>query len=195
MESWLEGLAPQMRQVIMLFLLLYPLGVFVAYCFFLRCITSLFKSINPVNRAMRPAWVWLLLLGFVPYFGRLLGLFLPVPFLLKGQVAYLFYGFAVILQLFTTGRLAVSISAEYRARGLPVAFAPTFKRGIAYGIANLLQLLLLFLYRDTALSFPAWCLVMLTWVVYWIGVARYKSAIGKFPAGAGQDSIFFAHNA
>ncbi|PSK90627.1 hypothetical protein B0I18_10737 [Taibaiella chishuiensis] len=191
----MDSLAPETRRVIDLIILLHTAGVLVAYCFYLKSVTGLLQFISPVNRTIRPAMVWLLLLGFVPYFTNLFGTFMYVPFILRSKITYLFFCFAIILQFFIVGRVAIAISAEYRSRRLPTRFAPTFKRGILYCLANLVQLLMLLLHQGRELTIAAWCLVMVTWIVYWVGVARYKKAISHLPVGSDPDSIFFAGNA
>lgn len=191
----MDSLGPAMRQVFALIILLHTAGAFVAYCFYLRSVTGLLQFISPANRRLRPALVWLLLLGFVPYFTNLFGSFLGVPVILSDPVSHLFFCFAIFLQFFIASRVATAISAEYRSRRLPTRFAPTLKWGILYCLANLLQSLMLLLELDITLTNTAWCLVMATWIIYWVRVARYKKALRSLPVSADPDSIFFAGNA
>lgn len=194
MANWLESQTPEIRRIIALLAIVYVLGVMVVYCFYIKSVLSLLKAIKPANRMMRPALVCLLLLGFVDSFTEFYSLLYPMSTALKYLFTYAFIGFVIAWQFYTAGRVATSISAEYRSRGIPMAFAPTYKWAVLYCIALLAQTLVTLLSLGKELLYLTWFLVMLTWIIYWVNIVRYKKAIRNLPAVTDQDSIFFTHN-
>jgi hypothetical protein len=118
-------------------------ALLIPFIFYLVTLQSTLRIVSPENRKMPPSNVWLLL---IPVFG-------------------LIWHFIVV------ARMADSISAEAKTKGIPLNEPkPAYGFGLAMCILNcILFLPILHFYTGVA--------ALVCWILYWVKIAEYKNRL------------------
>lgn len=118
-------------------------ALLIPFIFYLVTLQSTLRIVSPENRKMPPSNVWLLL---IPVFG-------------------LIWHFIVV------SRMADSISAEAKAKGIPVSEP---KPAYGFGLVMCILKCMLFL---PILHFYAGVAALVCWIIYWVKIAEYKNRL------------------
>ena len=145
--------------LLIVFAVLFVLGILACYIFFLLEQQNILKAIQPENRAMRPGEVWLQLI--------------PI--------------FNFVWQFIVVIRISDSIQREYASWendsiiGLPDAeiahilnTRPTYEIGLAYCILSCCQLIPIPILREI-IGIAA----IICWIIYWVKLVEFRRSIQR----------------
>lgn len=170
-------------------------SLYLLHCLYLRNLSGLLKAVRPVNRAMPPGQVWLLLLW---------GVNLVIDFLRSGElkrletdalrvtynvVYWMIYLFLLVWQYRVIVAIAASIEMEYKNRSLPTGHRPTYRWGFGMVLTNLLSTVAFFPEQPILNSIGEISSLgyVVFWIIYWVNTHRYRKKILAMPGHAGQE--------
>ena len=126
--------------IVYMLMFVISIGVLIMYIFYLITLSQCLKQCAPHNQRMTPGEVWMVL---IPFFG-------------------------IVWQFIMVGRIADSLAAEYRMRGMePEEPRPGYQTGITAYILMLIPLV-----NIVGLIF---------WVMYWKRMSEYKKQLERTP--------------
>lgn len=160
--------------------------------FFLKNLNDLMRAIQPANRKMPAAQVWLLMIGLVNFLiAVLIAIFADTVFMwLLIILSYLISIFIIIWGFRIVYKVADSIEAEYDSRKIPIEYRPTFQTGMFMAVSNAFTLL-----RDVPyiglLGKIASLAYFVGWISYWVRTHKYKKEIQALPKYQDEESLIF----
>lgn len=144
-------------ELLWIIIVVFALGALTAYIFYLLTLQNTLKLIAPQNRKMRPGEVWLMLIPLFNY----------------------------VWQFMMSDRIASSLEAELRSRGLPVTPRPTYNLGLTMSI------LLCCNFIPVVKSFAGIAYLVLL-IIYWIKINEYRRLFLSTPTSTGDaESLIF----
>lgn len=144
--------------IVMVVFLVVLVIVLIPYIFYLLTLSRTLKQVAPHNQRMTPGEVWLVL---IPLFG-------------------------LVWHFFVVGRIADSLAAEFRQRGILIdEERPGYKAGLWMLILPLIGFI-------PFIGFLASLAGLVFWIIYWVQIAGYKRKLEEqqFQFGVGNPYQF-----